>query len=117
MTQPFITLNDVTLRYGARVEGRLTARPLLSCLAEIYAREGVAGLWKGSVPSMIKAAPAAAITFTAYEAIAAWLVAAAAAAQQQQQEQAAAQQATAQQQQQQQGASKQRRPQRRQGAD
>jgi hypothetical protein len=69
-----------SLRYGARVEGRLAARPLLSCLAEIYAKEGVAGLWKGSVPSIVKAAPAAAITFTAYEAISAWLYAAAAAA-------------------------------------
>ena len=69
-----------SLRYGARVEGRLAARPLMACLAEIYAREGVAGLWKGSVPSIVKAAPAAALTFTAYEAIAAWLAAAAAAA-------------------------------------
>lgn len=68
-----------SLRYGARVEGQLAARPLMSCLAEIYQREGLAGLWKGSVPSLVKAAPAAALTFTAYEALVAWLVSAAAA--------------------------------------
>jgi solute carrier family 25 thiamine pyrophosphate transporter 19 len=61
------------------VEGRLAARPLLSCLGDIYRREGLAGLWKGSVPSIIKAAPAAALTFTAYEAVVAWMLAAAAA--------------------------------------
>ena len=48
--------------------------PLMTCLADIYHREGVAGLWKGSVPSIAKAAPAAAITFTAYEAIIALLL-------------------------------------------
>ncbi|GBF95826.1 hypothetical protein Rsub_08262 [Raphidocelis subcapitata] len=64
-----------SLRYGARVESRLAARPLLACLADIYQREGLAGLWKGSVPSMIKAAPAAALTFTAYEALVAWMLA------------------------------------------
>jgi len=58
-----------SLRYGARVEERVAATPLLSCLANIYTKEGVAGLWKGSVPSIVKAAPAAAITFTAYEVL------------------------------------------------
>jgi solute carrier family 25 thiamine pyrophosphate transporter 19 len=58
-----------SLRYGARVESRLAVMPLLSCLGEIKAKEGLAGLWKGSVPSIVKAAPAAAITFTAYEAL------------------------------------------------
>jgi solute carrier family 25 thiamine pyrophosphate transporter 19 len=57
-----------SLRYGARVKEQLTLVPLMTCLADIYHREGVAGLWKGSVPSIVKAAPAAAITFTAYEA-------------------------------------------------
>jgi solute carrier family 25 thiamine pyrophosphate transporter 19 len=58
-----------SLRYGARVDSRLVVMPLLSCLGEIKAKEGLAGLWKGSVPSIVKAAPAAAITFTAYEAL------------------------------------------------
>jgi solute carrier family 25 thiamine pyrophosphate transporter 19 len=58
-----------SLRYGARVQPGLVVTPLVSCLADIHAREGIAGLWKGSVPSIVKAAPAAAITFTAYEAL------------------------------------------------
>lgn len=58
-----------SLRYGARVQEQLVVMPLMTCLANIYNKEGVAGLWKGSVPSIVKAAPAAAITFTAYEAI------------------------------------------------
>ncbi|KAF8064540.1 thiamine diphosphate carrier 2 [Scenedesmus sp. PABB004] len=66
-----------SLRYGARVERTLAATPLLACLADIHAREGLAGLWKGSVPSLVKAAPAAAITFTAYEAFIGLLLAAA----------------------------------------
>ena len=54
--------------YGARVElGSVTSLP--ACLAGIYRREGLAGLYKGSVPSLIKAAPAAAITFTVYETV------------------------------------------------
>lgn len=34
---------------------------------QIYRTEGLRGLYKGSVPSIIKAAPVAAVTFTAYE--------------------------------------------------
>jgi solute carrier family 25 thiamine pyrophosphate transporter 19 len=64
-----------SLRYGARVESRLAVMPLLSCLGEIKAKEGLAGLWKGSVPSIVKAAPAAAITFTAYEALIGFMLA------------------------------------------
>lgn len=64
-----------SLRYGARVERRLAVMPLLNCLGEIHAREGIAGLWKGSIPSIVKAAPAAAITFTAYEAFIGFMLA------------------------------------------
>jgi solute carrier family 25 thiamine pyrophosphate transporter 19 len=64
-----------SLRYGARVESRLAVTPLLSCLGEIKTKEGLAGLWKGSVPSIVKAAPAAAITFTAYEALIGFMLA------------------------------------------
>jgi len=63
-----------SLRYGARVKEQLAVMPLMTCLANIYHKEGIAGLWKGSVPSIVKAAPAAAITFTAYEAIIALLL-------------------------------------------
>jgi solute carrier family 25 thiamine pyrophosphate transporter 19 len=63
-----------SLRYGERVQRQLSVVPLVTCLANIYNREGVAGLWKGSVPSIVKAAPAAAVTFSAYEAIIALLL-------------------------------------------
>ena len=63
-----------SLAYGARVEiGSLTSLP--ACLASIYGIEGLRGLYKGAVPSLIKAAPAAAITFTVYEAVLGCLVA------------------------------------------
>ena len=56
------------LSYGARVElGSLTSLP--ACLSSIYVREGLRGLYKGSIPSLVKAAPAAAITFSVYEAM------------------------------------------------
>lgn len=48
-------------------------RSLAHCLAQIFRNEGLSGLWKGSLPSIVKAAPSAAITFTAYESIASWL--------------------------------------------
>jgi solute carrier family 25 thiamine pyrophosphate transporter 19 len=72
-----------SLKYGARIDQQLAVKPLFSCLAEIYSAEGIRGLWKGSIPSIIKAAPAAAVTFTAYEVLLSWLLA----AQQQQQQQ------------------------------
>ena len=62
-----------SLSYGARVDQKLVVMPLLKCLAEIQAKEGIQGLWKGTVPSLIKAAPAAAVTFAAYEAFVNWM--------------------------------------------
>ncbi|MEW5317224.1 MAG: hypothetical protein WDW38_008542 [Sanguina aurantia] len=61
-------------RYGARVEADFALRSLGASLHHIFKAEGVAGLWKGSIPSIAKAAPSAAITFTAYEFILAWLL-------------------------------------------
>eukprot|EP00898_Chlorokybus_atmophyticus_P003660 jgi/Chlat1/4295/Chrsp29S04559 len=55
-------------RYGAVVE-RDMYRNVLDCITTIYAKEGLGGLYKGAVPSLIKAAPAAAITLTVYEMI------------------------------------------------
>lgn len=52
--------------YGAPVTKKLV-RSLAGCLRDIWAQEGVRGLYKGSLPSVMKAAPAAAATFTAYE--------------------------------------------------
>ncbi|KAL8168143.1 hypothetical protein V2J09_009642 [Rumex salicifolius] len=59
-------------RYGARVE-LITNRNMLEALSIILKKEGWAGLYKGIVPSIIKAAPAGAVTFVAYEAISEWL--------------------------------------------
>lgn len=63
-----------SLSYGARVDSALTRSSLAACISEIYTREGLRGLWKGSLPSIIKAAPSAAITFVAYEAVLAALL-------------------------------------------
>lgn len=40
---------------------------LWDVLVKIYAKEGVPGLFKGVSPSLLKAAPTAAVTFTVYE--------------------------------------------------
>lgn len=52
--------------YGARIPVE-TARSLPACLARIWAAEGIRGLYKGVTPSIIKAAPSAAVTLSAYE--------------------------------------------------
>ncbi|XP_021607897.1 mitochondrial thiamine diphosphate carrier 2 isoform X2 [Manihot esculenta] len=59
-------------RYGARVEHR-AYRNMLDALRRILQAEGWAGLYKGIVPSTIKAAPAGAVTFVAYEFTSDWL--------------------------------------------
>lgn len=59
-------------RYGARVNHR-AYRNMLDALQKIMRLEGWAGLYKGIVPSTVKAAPAGAVTFLAYEFIVDWL--------------------------------------------
>ena len=66
-----------SLQYGARVPAE-TARSLPACLARIWAAEGLRGLYKGALPSIIKAAPSAAVTLSAYELFLAHLAAVAA---------------------------------------
>ncbi|CAH9117811.1 unnamed protein product [Cuscuta epithymum] len=59
-------------RYGAQV--KLNAyRNMYDALSRILLQEGWAGLYKGIVPSVIKAAPAGAVTFAAYEFTSDWL--------------------------------------------
>lgn len=41
-------------RYGQRVEAGFALRSLTDSLLHIYRAEGMAGLWKGSIPSIIK---------------------------------------------------------------
>lgn len=59
-------------KYGARVEHRAYTN-MYDALRQILLVEGWAGLYKGIVPSIIKAAPAGAVTFVAYEFTSDWL--------------------------------------------
>ncbi|GAB4822585.1 hypothetical protein N2152v2_009631 [Parachlorella kessleri] len=55
-------------RYGQRIPEEV-CRSLPALIRDIYRREGLRGLYKGALPSIIKAAPAAAVTFAAYEVV------------------------------------------------
>ncbi|XWS08609.1 hypothetical protein CRYUN_Cryun40dG0016600 [Craigia yunnanensis] len=59
-------------KYGARVEHH-AYRNMFDALRQILQLEGRHGLYKGIVPSTIKAAPAGAVTFVAYEFTSDWL--------------------------------------------
>ncbi|KAJ4967865.1 hypothetical protein NE237_014566 [Protea cynaroides] len=59
-------------KYGARVEPQ-AYRNMYDALRQIVQMEGWAGLYKGIVPSIVKAAPAGAVTFVAYEYTSDWL--------------------------------------------
>lgn len=59
-------------KYGARVEHR-AYRNMYDALRRILQAEGWAGLYKGIIPSIVKAAPAGAVTFVAYEFTSDWL--------------------------------------------
>jgi solute carrier family 25 thiamine pyrophosphate transporter 19 len=68
-------------------------RGVIASLAAVARAEGIAGLYKGLLPNVLKAAPASGITFVVYEGIIA-LAAAAAAAREQAEAQRAGEQAT-----------------------
>lgn len=53
-------------RYGARIS-QDAVKSLRLCLQHMWQREGIKGFYKGSLPSIIKAAPSAAVTFATYE--------------------------------------------------
>ncbi|KAL8267145.1 hypothetical protein R6Q59_004489 [Mikania micrantha] len=59
-------------RYGARVDAH-AYRSMHDALRRITQKEGWAGLYKGIVPSIVKAAPAGAVTFVAYEYTSDWV--------------------------------------------
>ncbi len=65
-----------SLLYGARIPAD-AGRSLPACLARIWAAEGARGLYKGALPSIVKAAPSAAVTLSAYEFFLGYLAAAA----------------------------------------
>jgi len=54
--------------YGASVRAG-AYRGAVHCLLSLARAEGAAGLYKGLLPNLLKAAPASGITFVAYEAI------------------------------------------------
>jgi len=57
-----------SISYGKRVP--LTAtKSLIGCMKDIAKHEGLAGFYKGAFPSVLKAAPSAAITLACYEFI------------------------------------------------
>lgn len=60
------------LRYGARIEAR-SYKGMSHAIRRILAEEGLKGLYKGTLPSIVKAAPNAAITFYVYESTVRWL--------------------------------------------
>ena len=55
-----------SIRYGARVQAE-SVRSIPACMAAIWQREGMRGLYKGALPSVLKAAPSSAVTLSAYE--------------------------------------------------
>lgn len=59
-------------KYGARLKNR-AYKNVFDALGQILQSEGWAGLYKGIVPSTVKAAPAGAVTFVAYEFASDWL--------------------------------------------
>ncbi|KAG0558280.1 hypothetical protein KC19_10G015600 [Ceratodon purpureus] len=60
------------LRYGARIEDR-AYKGMLDAIRRIVAEEGLKGLYKGTLPSLVKAAPNSAIIFYVHESTVAWL--------------------------------------------
>lgn len=59
-------------RYGANVEGDIS-KSVWYATKRIVQSEGIQGLYKGLYPSLVKAAPASAITFLVYELTSEWL--------------------------------------------
>ncbi|KAK4770912.1 hypothetical protein SAY87_031444 [Trapa incisa] len=59
-------------KYGARVE-RSAYKNMFDAINRILQAEGWHGLYKGIVPSTVKAAPAGAVTFVVYEFASDWL--------------------------------------------
>lgn len=59
--------------YGARVPAAAARATLRNSVARIATTGGIAGLYKGALPSILKAAPQAAVTLAAYEFVAGWM--------------------------------------------
>lgn len=61
-----VTDASLACRYGARIS-QDAVKSLRLCLQQMWRHEGIKGFYKGSLPSIIKAAPSAAVTFATYE--------------------------------------------------
>lgn len=57
-----------SMSYGRRIP-LSASRSMISCLHEIARYEGIGGFYKGALPSVLKAAPAAAITLACYDLV------------------------------------------------
>ena len=55
-----------SIRYGQRIQSS-SVSSLAHCLREIMLKEGINGFYKGALPSVLKAAPSAAVTFACYD--------------------------------------------------
>lgn len=56
------------VKYGATIEHQ-AYKGMLDCVKRIVEKEGLRGLYKGTLPSVVKAAPASGITFVVYERV------------------------------------------------
>ncbi|CAM6117242.1 unnamed protein product [Calypogeia fissa] len=56
------------LKYGARIKQK-AYKGMADAVSTIFKEEGWRGLYKGTLPSVVKAAPASAITFVVYEKV------------------------------------------------
>ncbi len=68
-----VTLPLDNIKKRMQITGQFaTSRPLyknaVDVMVKVFQREGAVGLFRGAVPSLVKAAPSSAITFAAYEA-------------------------------------------------
>lgn len=57
-----------SISYGRRIPIS-TSQSMISCLRDIARHEGIGGFYKGALPSVLKAAPAAAITLACYDMV------------------------------------------------
>jgi solute carrier family 25 thiamine pyrophosphate transporter 19 len=60
-------------KYAVQGVPRYTGR-IISTMLQIFRHEGIAGFYRGYIPGMIKAAPAAAITFYVYGQLSDWMI-------------------------------------------
>ena len=55
--------------YGMPISREMYREGITSCMLHIVRTEGVRGIYKGLFPSLLKAAPSAAVTFTVYDRV------------------------------------------------